>query len=389
MAPSNVPYNPIEGDVPPSPNPHRSTAAYDPVNNPSNLDLTDVHYNDEPPMSQLPPGATQPRFLAPRFQGQDVNEPGFRTSYASSQVSLNAPSYQTADYESVHGLNFGQQHRPTTSLTSSAAAGGLGSPLLPNERYRDDPYAHPNESAGAIPLSPVGTGQGYREYPEKRDQYTSPRQKSKRKLWLILGIIILILLIIAAVGIPVYIFIVKPRLNSSTEGAKTDGGSHTGTGNTGSNDSNDSNDDVVVTGSDGSTITMENGYWYYDPKDPFNNGAKAQSYTPALNETWDWNNDRVYGVNLGGWLNTEPFISPALYEKYYPNAVDEYTLSQQMAADTAGGGLKQLEDHYATFITEEDFAAIAAAGLNWVRIPIAFWAIEVWEGEPFLEGVSW
>lgn len=92
------------------------------------------------------------------------------------------------------------------------------------------------------------------------------------------------------------------------------------------------------------------GYWYYDPKDPFNNGAKAQSYTPALNETWDWNNNRVYGVNLGGWLNTEPFISPALYEKYYPNAVDEYTLSQQMAADTAGGGLKQLEDHYATFI---------------------------------------
>lgn len=56
------------------------------------------------------------------------------------------------------------------------------------------------------------------------------------------------------------------------------------------------------------------------------------------------------GVNLGGWLNTEPFISPALYEKYYPNAVDEYTLSQQMAADVAGGGLQQLEDHYATFI---------------------------------------
>ncbi|KIO29181.1 glycoside hydrolase family 5 protein [Tulasnella calospora MUT 4182] len=351
-------------------------------------------------MSQLPPGASQPRFLAPRFQGQGANEPGFRDSYASSQVSLNAPSYQTADYESVHGLNFNQQHRPTTSLTSAAAAGGLGSPLLPTERYHDDPYSHPNESAGAIPLSPVGTGQGYREYPEKRDQYTSPRQQSKRRGWLILGIIILVLLIIAAVGIPVYIFIIKPRLNSTSEGAKTDNGSHTGTSNTGTNGSNDSNDDVVVTGSDGSTVTFGNGttftyknpfggYWYYDPKDPFNNGAKAQSYTPALNETWDWNNDRVYGVNLGGWLNTEPFISPALYEKYYPDAVDEFTLSQQMAADTAGGGLKQLEDHYATFITEEDFAAIAAAGLNWVRIPIAFWAIETWDGEPFLEGVSW
>ncbi len=29
------------------------------------------------------------------------------------------------------------------------------------------------------------------------------------------------------------------------------------------------------------------------------------------------------------------------------------------------------------------------AGLNWLRIPIAFWAIETWDDEPFLEKVSW
>lgn len=49
-----------------------------------------------------------------------------------------------------------------------------------------------------------------------------------------------------------------------------------------------------------------------------------------------------------------PFHSvPALYEKYYNatiQAVDEWTLSQNMAADTAGGGFSQLEDHYKTFI---------------------------------------
>ena len=39
--------------------------------------------------------------------------------------------------------------------------------------------------------------------------------------------------------------------------------------------------------------------------------------------------------------------------------------------------------------TEEDFAMIAAAGLNWVRIPLPFWAIEVYPGEPFLPKVSW
>jgi glucan 1,3-beta-glucosidase len=38
---------------------------------------------------------------------------------------------------------------------------------------------------------------------------------------------------------------------------------------------------------------------------------------------------------------------------------------------------------------EQDFAQIAAAGLNWVRLPIPYWFIETMEGEPFLEGVGW
>lgn len=39
--------------------------------------------------------------------------------------------------------------------------------------------------------------------------------------------------------------------------------------------------------------------------------------------------------------------------------------------------------------TEYDFAEIAAAGLNWIRLPFPFWAIETWPGEPFLEHVAW
>jgi glucan 1,3-beta-glucosidase len=95
-----------------------------------------------------------------------------------------------------------------------------------------------------------------------------------------------------------------------------------------------------------------------------------------------------YSVNLGGLFVLEPFISPSLYQKY-PGAVDEWTLSTLMAADTASGGLNQLEDHYNTFVTEQDIAEIAGAGLNWIRLPIPFWAIETWEGEPFLAKVSW
>jgi glucan 1,3-beta-glucosidase len=120
---------------------------------------------------------------------------------------------------------------------------------------------------------------------------------------------------------------------------------------------------------------------------------------------------------------TEPFITPALYEKYVNTSgsaiVDEWTLSIAMGENLA----KELEAHYATFIvshhfysncsylsvvqTEKDFAEIAgpstlhstinealtvislAAGLNWVRIPIGFWAIETIGNEPFLVGTSW
>ena len=54
-------------------------------------------------------------------------------------------------------------------------------------------------------------------------------------------------------------------------------------------------------------------------------------------------------VNLGGWFVLEPFITPVLYQKY-PSAIDEWSLSVLMAADTASGGLTQLENHYKTFI---------------------------------------
>jgi len=148
---------------------------------------------------------------------------------------------------------------------------------------------------------------------------------------------------------------------------------------------------------------------YSDPNDPFNDSAQPNSWTPPLNGTWTWGKDKVYGyvfifryipipffidiflsssVNLGGLFVLEPFITPELFQKY-PPAGDEWTLSTLMAADTANGGLSQIEDHYKTFITEQDFAEMAGAGLNWIRLPIPFWAIETWPGEPFLSQVSW
>jgi hypothetical protein len=134
------------------------------------------------------------------------------------------------------------------------------------------------------------------------------------------------------------------------------------------------------------------GYFVEDSGNPYNDAAQAQSYTPPLNQSWKFGQDRILGVNLGGWLVPEPFIVPELYERYMDQPEvngDEWSLSAAMARDTANGGLTQLENHYRTFITEEDFAQIAAAGLNWIRLPIPFNAFGTLEGEPFLPHVAW
>ncbi|TFK22532.1 exo-beta-1,3-glucanase [Coprinopsis marcescibilis] len=145
--------------------------------------------------------------------------------------------------------------------------------------------------------------------------------------------------------------------------------------------------------SNGTTFRYRNnfgGIWVHDPEDPFNLDAQPNNWTPPLNTTWRWGVDRIFGVNLGGWFVLEPFINPGIFQRY-PGAVDEYTLCELMRAEgEAGGpGLRALEEHYETFITEQDIAEIAAAGLNWMRIPIGYWAIETFPGEPFLERTSW
>ncbi|KAJ3731452.1 glycoside hydrolase family 5 protein [Lentinula guzmanii] len=145
---------------------------------------------------------------------------------------------------------------------------------------------------------------------------------------------------------------------------------------------------------DGTNFTYTSNFggdWAADPTQPFLSGGKAQSWSPRIGaEEWTWGEDVARGVNLGGWLVTEPFIVPSLYEKYVNNSQnitvqDEWTLSLAMGSNLAS----EMENHYKTFITERDFAEIAAAGLNWVRLPIGFWAIEAINDEPFLVGVSW
>ncbi|KZP01260.1 glycoside hydrolase family 5 protein [Calocera viscosa TUFC12733] len=249
---------------------------------------------------------------------------------------------------------------------------------------------------------------GARRYEHKPLPYIPPRRGRSRLFWWIIGLALLAIIVLAVV-LPVYFTVVKPHQSSSaSSGAGSSSGSPTGSGGSGSpgtgaqpapafNGAITGGDGSTLTFEDGSTMTYSNafgGYWYFDPSDPFNDAARAQSWSPALNETWRFGVDTIRGVNLGGWLVPEPFIVPALFEPYQNgsfappyNAQDEWTLTNSMNA--VGNATALMEAHYATFITEQDFARIASAGLNWVRIPVPFWMIEVYANEPFVPHVSW
>ncbi|KAJ6520131.1 glycoside hydrolase family 5 protein [Mycena sanguinolenta] len=104
----------------------------------------------------------------------------------------------------------------------------------------------------------------------------------------------------------------------------------------------------------------------------------------AFSPGFPYGSQKVRGVNLGGWLVLEPWITPSLFSNTdNNNIVDEWTFGSLQSKATATAALAA---HWNTWITESDFAAIAAAGLNHVRLPIGYWAWDVSGGEPYIQG---
>lgn len=119
----------------------------------------------------------------------------------------------------------------------------------------------------------------------------------------------------------------------------------------------------------------------------WDDSARPNDQVPPLNERFPYGERPIRGVNLGGWLSIEPFITPSLFDTYSSAArvVDEWTLSQQLGSSAA----TTIEKHYATFITEQDFAEIQQAGLDHVRIQYSFWAVRTWDGDPYVPKIAW
>jgi glucan 1,3-beta-glucosidase len=86
---------------------------------------------------------------------------------------------------------------------------------------------------------------------------------------------------------------------------------------------------------------------------------------------------KLRGVNLGGWLVLEKWMVPTVYRG--SDAPDEYGLCLALGNQAKA----RLDEHRGAFITGEDFRWIKKCGLNAVRLPVGYWALEA--PKPYVE----
>jgi len=90
-------------------------------------------------------------------------------------------------------------------------------------------------------------------------------------------------------------------------------------------------------------------------------------------------NSPLKGVNLGGWLILEKWMTPSLFEGV--DAEDEYHFMQ------SDGAREKVKHHRNTFITEDDFTWIKKHGVEAVRIPIGYWIFK--DDAPYVSAIEY
>jgi len=111
----------------------------------------------------------------------------------------------------------------------------------------------------------------------------------------------------------------------------------------------------------------------------------SKESSEVLRQTAGCGDDIVRGVNLGGWLLLEPWITPVFFEEVnvgelLDKIVDEWTYAEYLDVDTY---LERMIGHWSSFVTREDFEKLVQAGISHVRVPVGYWYWDVDEGEPF------
>ncbi|KAF2260239.1 exo-1,3-beta-glucanase [Lojkania enalia] len=114
-------------------------------------------------------------------------------------------------------------------------------------------------------------------------------------------------------------------------------------------------------------------------------GTAFAAPTEKRGVAFGWGTEKIRGVNIGGWLVLEPWITPSVFDNTgRADIVDEYTLGQYLGHDAA---LAILRKHWDSWATWQDFNKIKQSGFNLVRIPIGYWAYDTF-GAPYVQGAA-
>jgi len=142
-----------------------------------------------------------------------------------------------------------------------------------------------------------------KEEDELEPSVAKPTKGNKRVL--LLSAAAGLVIVIVAVVLGVYFGVIRKNNSSSTTSAGGSGSSSSSSSGpkpTGTSGPASAvvygGDGTQVTTDQGNTFTYSNkfgGYFVHDPSNPFNNGARAQSWSPALNETWEYGKDKILG----------------------------------------------------------------------------------------------
>ena len=245
----------------------------------------------------------------------------------------------------------------------------------------------------------------YRDDVRRRDggssdlDYEESERRRKRKRNIIIGVVIFVMVLIIAIAVGVTV----SKKSSSSDG---DGGAPVASSTKPANsnlagmsesdipqsaqgtnldpftwyDTTDFNVTYTTTTVGGLSVMGLNSSW--DDK------TRANDQVPVLTDAWDYGKMKIHGVNLGGWLSIEPWITPSLFSDFTSSdgVIDEYTLTQKLGASKAKSTLEQ---HYSSFVNEQTFADIQAAGFDHVRIPFSYWAVTTYPGDPYVPQISW
>ncbi len=208
------------------------------------------------------------------------------------------PQYYDAPSAMQSTTSFSPSFRPQDSVHD----GARDSQFSALQAYRDDPR---DMSASHLPMNNMGSTRP--PMTEKRAMYTAPREQSKKRLTLIIVAVIVLLLIAAAIGLPLYFAVIRPKLlAASNNNGQSNSNSDDGSSNSTSNNDNVKTNNLITWGNDGTLVEMDDGskftytnkfggYWVFDPANPTNNSARAQSFSPALDEEFKYGVDRIRG----------------------------------------------------------------------------------------------